>query len=81
MKAYTARRDTAPFILNLGLNRGEQSISPPSHFTPRNESQYTLNRRLSWPQGQPEHLGKQENLLSLLGIKPRIVQLLNHNKL
>jgi hypothetical protein len=46
----------------------------PGHFTPEEESQYPLNRRLGGPQSRSGHFVEEKNPLALLGYELRTVQ-------
>ena len=58
-------------FLTSALDRGKQSTSCPGLFTPRQEPQHPLNRRLG---GQSGHFGNKKNLFPLLGYEPHIIQ-------
>lgn len=64
MKMYWGVQVYLHPLLNSALDGGEWLIV---------SSQYLLNRRLAVPQSWSVHFGQQDNLLSLLAIKPSLL--------
>lgn len=79
MKTYSRNRGMASFILNLSTNGGKWFTAHPSNFpTPlQKEPQDPQNRWQDYSQTQHGSFGgdKNENLLSLSGITPWLIQL------
>jgi hypothetical protein len=51
-------------FLPLALDGGEWSVACPDCFTPRERTNYLLDRRLSTPQNQSRCTGEEKNLCS-----------------
>jgi hypothetical protein len=63
-----------PFLTSV-LGVGEWSASRPGRFTPGEEPQYPLDRRLGGPQSRSGRCGEEKNLLPLPGIETRLSSL------
>jgi hypothetical protein len=71
---YIGKQVQLHSYLTSALDRAEGSASLPGCFTPTEEPQYSLNRRLNWPQSWSGCFGKQ-NLFSVPVIERRLLGL------
>jgi len=74
IKVYRRSKGIAPLILNLVTRQWCVVTSCLSHFTPRKEPWYPLNRRLMGPQTQSGHFEEGKNILPFPGFEPQTVQ-------
>jgi hypothetical protein len=64
MKACKETRGIPP--LTSALDASECLTSRPGHFALEEEPQWSLNRRLNWPQDQSARFGEEENFPAVI---------------